>query len=79
MVPLEALFPYLSWEPIWEGARNYEVVLDSVVGTVEVVYSSWYEGLPLSVSQTFYKGDVIRLNRAYPDYYANYFSVSPCG
>ncbi|WP_147625570.1 hypothetical protein [Gabonibacter massiliensis] len=70
-IPVSVLGTYL------EGVRNYEVVLDSVVGTVEVVYSSWYEGLPLSVSQTFYKGDVIRLNRAYPDYYANYFSVSP--
>ena len=68
-IPVSILGTYL------DGTRNYEVILDSVVGTVEATDGSRYKGFPLSVSQTFYKGDVIRLNRVYPDYYANYFKV----
>lgn len=56
-----------------EGNRNYEVSADSVVGTLEVIYPASFQGRPRSVSQTFYKGDVIKMNRAYPDHYAYQF------
>ena len=56
-----------------EGPRNYEVLADSTVGTLEVIYPEYYQGRPLSVSQTFHKGDVIKMNRAYPDHYVYQF------
>ena len=59
------------------GTRQYKVVADSVVSTAEVVYPADYQGPALSASQTFYKGDVIRMNRAYPDYYVYQYQNTP--
>lgn len=63
-IPLEYLGYYLL------GSRNYEVIVDSVIGKVLIKAPSNYrKEIPSDLTQTFYKGDVLKMHRAYENHY----------